>query len=106
MLLKTKLCGSQGPARYGSYTAQKQAISLTFYFKIGLHVQGLGEELALYFAAHGARLILSSRKEEQLQVLFCSAMPQGFAHASCASDHPNHAHASAACSKSCSNRRS
>lgn len=29
--------------------------------------QGLGEELAHYFAAHGARLILSSRKEEQLQ---------------------------------------
>lgn len=29
--------------------------------------QGLGEELALYFAAHGARLILSSRKAEQLQ---------------------------------------
>ena len=31
--------------------------------------QGLGEELALYFATHGARLILSSRKEEQLQVI-------------------------------------
>ena len=30
--------------------------------------QGLGEELALYFAARGARLILSSRKAEQLQV--------------------------------------
>lgn len=29
--------------------------------------QGLGEELAHHFAAHGARLILSSRKEEQLQ---------------------------------------
>ncbi|KAL0020618.1 hypothetical protein WJX79_000684 [Trebouxia sp. C0005] len=29
--------------------------------------QGLGEELAHYFASHGARLILSSRKEEQLQ---------------------------------------
>ncbi|KAL0036520.1 hypothetical protein WJX77_011154 [Trebouxia sp. C0004] len=29
--------------------------------------QGLGEELAHYFAAHGARLILSSRKKEQLQ---------------------------------------
>lgn len=35
-----------------------------------LPVQGLGEELAHYFAAHGARLILSSRKEEQLQVRF------------------------------------
>ena len=33
-----------------------------------LLIQGLGEELALYFAAHGARLILSSRKEDQLQV--------------------------------------
>jgi len=35
-----------------------------------MHVQGLGEELAHYFASHGARLILSSRKEEQLQVGF------------------------------------
>ena len=33
-----------------------------------LLIQGLGEELALYFAAHGARLILSSRKDDQLQV--------------------------------------
>lgn len=32
-----------------------------------LLMQGLGEELALYFAAHGAKLILSSRKEHQLQ---------------------------------------
>ena len=31
--------------------------------------QGLGEELALVFAAHGARLILSARNTERLQVL-------------------------------------
>jgi dehydrogenase/reductase SDR family member 7 len=30
--------------------------------------QGLGESLALYFAANGARLILSSRRKEQLEV--------------------------------------
>lgn len=31
--------------------------------------QGLGEELALVFAAHGARLILTARNTERLQVL-------------------------------------
>ena len=33
--------------------------------------QGLGEELALLFAQHGAKLILSSRKEESLRVSQC-----------------------------------
>ena len=33
--------------------------------------QGLGEELALLFAQHGAKLILSSRKEESLRVRQC-----------------------------------
>lgn len=31
-------------------------------------LQGLGAELARAFAAHGARLILSARRREQLQV--------------------------------------
>ena len=30
--------------------------------------QGLGEELALCFAEHGARLILSARNEQRLEV--------------------------------------
>ena len=32
------------------------------------YVQGLGEELALCFASHGAKLILSARNRERLEV--------------------------------------
>ena len=31
-------------------------------------MQGLGEELALCFASHGAKLILSARNKERLEV--------------------------------------
>jgi hypothetical protein len=35
-------------------------------------MQGLGEELALCFASHGAKLILSARNKERLEVHFLS----------------------------------
>ena len=37
--------------------------------------QGLGEVLALYLAAHGAKLILSSRSQDKLEVRPGDACP-------------------------------
>lgn len=63
----------------GSHTHVHSQHTYGVTHQIGLHViacmcKGLGEELAHYFAAHGARLILSSRKQEQLQVRFHNAL--------------------------------
>ena len=48
-------------------------------------MQGLGEELALCFASHGAKLILSARNRERLEVsaTYCCCLPCAFVHPVC-----------------------
>ena len=62
------IISSNPPWRQTAKYAQKPYSRCVRNFMCFCCMQGLGEELALCFASHGAKLILSARNRERLEV--------------------------------------